>query len=210
MKTLFVYGVKSKCPRETLETEFARCGEVTDVSITEKGYAFVTMAEDSSADAACQELNGAVIDGKKVRVERAHGRGAQGGGARGGGARHVTVGRVGGRGGGPMAMGGRGGGPMAGRGGGLGVGDRRGRGGGDRRGSGLGGGRSGGRRGGRGGGGSSLPPPYQIQPNQQPPQPPQHPQPPQLQQQQPQPPQHPQPPQLQQQQPNRQVNMHYL
>ena len=38
MSKLFVYGVNSNCPRETLEAEFARCGEVTDVYITEKGY----------------------------------------------------------------------------------------------------------------------------------------------------------------------------
>merc|ERR1712008_556224 len=35
---------------DILEGEFARCGEVTDVYITEKGYAFVTMADDDSAD----------------------------------------------------------------------------------------------------------------------------------------------------------------
>jgi len=44
MSKLFVYGVNAQCPRDILEGEFARCGEVTDVYITEKGYAFVTMA----------------------------------------------------------------------------------------------------------------------------------------------------------------------
>ena len=33
------------------------------------------MAEDSSADAACQELNGAVIDGQEIKVDRARGGG---------------------------------------------------------------------------------------------------------------------------------------
>jgi len=93
MSKLFVYGVNSNCPRETLEAEFARCGEVTDVYITEKGYAFVTMAQDSSADAACQELNGAVIDGQEIKVDRARGGGDRRGGGGGGGFR-------GGRGGG--------------------------------------------------------------------------------------------------------------
>ena len=49
---LFVYGVNARCPREALEGEFARCGEVTDVYITEKGYAFVTMADENGAEQA--------------------------------------------------------------------------------------------------------------------------------------------------------------
>ena len=44
-------------------------------------YAFVTMADDDSADAAVKELNGAVIDGQEVKVDRARG---GGGGGRGG------------------------------------------------------------------------------------------------------------------------------
>merc|ERR1712172_446960 len=94
MAKLFVYGVNARCPRDILEGEFARCGEVTDVYITEKGYAFVTMADDDSADAAVKELNGAVIDGQEVKVDRARGgggggrggfRGGRGGGGYGGG-----------------------------------------------------------------------------------------------------------------------------
>ena len=126
MAKLFVYGVNAQCPRDILEGEFARCGEVTDVYITEKGYAFVTMADDESADAAVKELNGAVIDGKEVKVDRARERGS-GGGGRGGG-----------------YGGGRGGGGYGGDGGGYGGG---------RGGGGYGGGRGGGGFGGRGGGG---------------------------------------------------------
>merc|ERR1712086_510033 len=85
MAKLFVHGVNARCPRDILEGEFARCGEVTDVYITEKGYAFVTMADDDSADAAVKELNGAVIDGQEVKVDRARGGGGGGGGGRGGG-----------------------------------------------------------------------------------------------------------------------------
>merc|ERR550534_2096413 len=123
MAKLFVYGVNARCPRDILEGEFARCGEVTDVYITEKGYAFVTMADDDSADAAVKELNGAVIDGQEVKVDRARG---GGGGGRGGGFR-------GGRGGGGYRgdrdggySGGRGrGGYGGGRGGGGGYGGDR-------------------------------------------------------------------------------------
>ena len=41
MSKLFVYGVNAQCPRDILEGEFARCGEVTDVYITDKGYALL-------------------------------------------------------------------------------------------------------------------------------------------------------------------------
>merc|ERR1711862_572167 len=113
--------------------EFARCGEVTDVYITEKGYAFVTMADQAGADAACKELNQAVVDGQEIKVDHARGgdRGGRGGGG-GGGFRGRSFSRGGG------------GGFRGGRGGGRGGYD------GDRDG-GYGGGR-GGRGGGRGGG----------------------------------------------------------
>merc|ERR1712203_964635 len=123
MAKLFVYGVNARCPRDILEGEFARCGEVTDVYITEKGYAFVTMADDDSADAAVKELNGAVIDGQEVKVDRARGGGGGGRGERRDG------GYRGGRGGGYRGdrdggyRGGRGGGYRGGHGGGHGGGD---------------------------------------------------------------------------------------
>jgi len=134
MAKLFVYGVNARCPRDVLEGEFARCGEVTDVYITEKGYAFVTMADDNAADEAVKALNGQVIDGQEVKVDRARSSGGGGGGGRGGGG-----GFRGGRGGGGF-RGGRGGGGYG--------GDR----GGDRGYGGGGGGYGGGRDGGYGGG----------------------------------------------------------
>merc|ERR1711997_473252 len=118
MAKLFVYGVNARCPRDILEGEFARCGEVTDVYITEKGYAFVTMADDDSADAAVKELNGAVIDGQEVKVDRARGGGGGGrgerrdggfGGGRGGGFRGGRGGYRGDRDGGYRGGRGRGG-----------------------------------------------------------------------------------------------------
>ena len=48
-KKLFVHGVDEDCPRKVLESEFGRCGEVTNVYNTGKGYAFVTMKEESAA-----------------------------------------------------------------------------------------------------------------------------------------------------------------
>lgn len=139
MAKLFVYGVNARCPRDALEGEFARCGEVTDVYITEKGYAFVTMADEASADAAIKELNQSVIDGQEIKVDHARGgdRGGRGGGG-GGGFRGRSFSRGGGggyrggRGGGGDHYGGGDGGFGGGRGGGFRGGDRGGRGGGGR------------------------------------------------------------------------------
>merc|ERR1712141_571401 len=76
----------------------------TDVYITEKGYAFVTMADDEGASQAVKELNGQVVDGQEIKVDNAHsnsggGRGGDRRGGRGGGGfRGRSFGR-GGRGG---------------------------------------------------------------------------------------------------------------
>ena len=146
MAKLFVYGVSSHCPRDVLESEFSRCGEVTDVYNTEKGYAFVTMADDNGAEQAIQQLNGYSLDGQEIKVDRAKDRGSGGGGRGGGGFR-------GGRGGGGF-RGGRGGGGYGGdRDGGYGGGRGRGGYGGGRGGGGYGGGGRGRGGGGYGGGG---------------------------------------------------------
>ena len=119
MAKLFVYGVNAQCPRNVLEDEFARCGDVTDVYITEKGYAFVTMADQDMADAAVKELNGAVVDGQEIKVDNARGgdRGGRGGG--GGGFRGGRGGGGGGYGGRSFSRGGGGGGYDGSRGGGC-------------------------------------------------------------------------------------------
>jgi len=151
MAKLFVYGVNARCPREALEGEFARCGEVTDVYITEKGYAFVTMGDAAAAEAAVKELNGTVVDGQEIKVDVAHGGGDRRGG--GGGDRGGFRGRSFSRGGGERGgfrggfRGGRGGGSD---GDGFEGGFRGGRGGGRGDGGGYRG--RGGDRGGRGGG----------------------------------------------------------
>jgi len=140
---LFVYGVNARCPREALEGEFARCGEVTDVYITEKGYAFVTMADENGAEQAIKELNGSIVDGQEIKVDVAHSNGGdRRGGGGGGGFRGRGRGGFGGdrRGGGGFG-GGRGGGGYGGRGGGRGgYGGDRGYGGGRGGGGGYGGG----------------------------------------------------------------------
>ena len=90
---------------------YFRCGEVTDVYITGKGYAFVTMADDDGAQSAIKQLNGTMIDGQEIKVDTAHGGGDRDGGSRGGGGgRGGFRGRSFSRGGGGGFRGGRGGG----------------------------------------------------------------------------------------------------
>ena len=69
---LFVYGVRSSCPRDLLEREFSKSGQVSDIFNTGKGYAFVTMADEDGAQAAIKQLNGQMIDGQKIKVNIAH------------------------------------------------------------------------------------------------------------------------------------------
>ena len=74
MTKLFVYGVHSSCPKSLLEEEFSTCGEVTDVYITGKGFAFVTMSDQDGVDAAISKLNGQELDGQEIKVEQARAR----------------------------------------------------------------------------------------------------------------------------------------
>merc|ERR1711993_59167 len=58
-----------------LEKEFERYGNVSDVFITGKGYAFITMETKDEAEDAVDALNGKKIDGQDIKVEIAHGKG---------------------------------------------------------------------------------------------------------------------------------------
>ena len=110
MTKLFVYGVHSSCPKDLLEEEFGRCGNVTDVYITQKGFAFVTMEDQDGVDSAISKLHGAELDGQEIKVEQARAR-EEGGGRGGRGGRSYgsrSFGRGGGGFGGGRREGGRG------------------------------------------------------------------------------------------------------
>jgi len=74
MTKLFVYGINANVPKEVLEDEFSRCGEVTDVYNTGKGFAFVTMVDQDGVDKAIEKLHGKEIDGQEIKVEQARSR----------------------------------------------------------------------------------------------------------------------------------------
>ena len=95
---LYVGNLSFNTSEDTLRDAFGHFGEVTDVRIVtdretgrSRGFAFVTMADPSNASQAMSQLNGAMIDGRDLRVSEAEerqqggsvGRGGFGGGGRG-------------------------------------------------------------------------------------------------------------------------------
>jgi cold-inducible RNA-binding protein len=96
---------------------FAAAGEVREVALPTdretgrpRGFAFVTMADEQSAQNAISQLNGAELDGRQLRVDIAQER-QGGGGFRGGGGGGGYGGGGGGYGGGGYGGGkGKGGG----------------------------------------------------------------------------------------------------
>ena len=142
---LYVGNLPFSATKITVRAAFAATGgEVTDVHIVtdresgqSRGFGFVTMGTEEQAQKAIAEMNGAIFEGRPLRVneaeerpQRAGGGGGGGGGYGGGGGGGGYGGGGGGSGGG--GRGGSGGGGRGGRGGGGGGGGRGGRGGGDR------------------------------------------------------------------------------
>src|SRR5882762_10064166 len=110
---LYVGNLSYDTDTETLRQAFAASGEVTDAHVVmdresgrSRGFGFVTMATPELAKKAIETMNGALIDGRSIRVNEAEEspRGGGGCGGYGGG------GGGGGRGGGGRGGGGRGGG----------------------------------------------------------------------------------------------------
>jgi RNA recognition motif-containing protein len=132
---LYVGNLSFHTSEDTLRDAFGQFGEVTDVRIVtdretgrSRGFGFVTMADPNNASQAMSQLNGAMVDGRDLRVNEAEERQQRGGGGGfggGGGGR----GFGGGGGGGGRGFGGGGGGYGGGGGGYGGGGGGRGRGG---------------------------------------------------------------------------------
>ena len=157
---LFVGGLAWATTAETLKQAFESFGTVTEATVVtdretgrSRGFGFVAFENDTDGKKALESMEGAVLDGRNIRVSEAvqrdpserrprreggfGGGGGGGGGFGGGGPRGGVGGGAGGGGGG--FGGGRSGGGF---GGGAGGGSRGGFGGGGRSGGGFGGGRS--------------------------------------------------------------------
>jgi len=147
---LYVGNLSYRTTKDSLREAFAAEGrEVTDAHVVtdretgqSRGFGFVTLATPDQAREAMNAMNGALLDGRPLRVNEAEDRPQRGAGGGGGG-------YASGGGGGGYSSGGGGGGYSSGGGG----NGRRGGGGGGGWDEGGGGGGGGGRRGGRGGGG---------------------------------------------------------
>jgi RNA recognition motif-containing protein len=75
---LYVGNLSYDTTEDTLRTLFAEFGEVESVSLISdrytgrsRGFAFVEMATDESAQAAISGLNGKVVDEREIRVDKA-------------------------------------------------------------------------------------------------------------------------------------------
>jgi RNA recognition motif-containing protein len=98
---LYVGNLSFNTQREQLEAMFAAAGEVREIAMPTdretgqpRGFAFVTMGSASEANSAISQFNGAMLDGRSLKVNEAQerpnggggggGRGFGGGGGRGG------------------------------------------------------------------------------------------------------------------------------
>ena len=76
MKRIYVGTLSFGTEEEGLKGAFQKFGEVGSVSIIvdrdtgrSKGFAFVEMPDDENAMEAIKNLNGSVLDGRKIRVD---------------------------------------------------------------------------------------------------------------------------------------------
>ncbi len=110
---IYVGNLSFQSDSTALREAFSEFGEVTDVHVVSdretgqsRGFGFVTMGSSEAAQKAIEQMNGAILEGRALRVNEAEerqsgGRGGFGGGGGGGG---------GNRGGGNRGGGNRGGG----------------------------------------------------------------------------------------------------
>lgn len=100
---LYVGNLSFQANADGIRTAFSAFGEVTDVHVVmdrdsgqSRGFAFVTMGSGQEAQRAISEMNGALLDGRALKVNEAEERTSRGGGG-GGGARRGGGGGGGGR-----------------------------------------------------------------------------------------------------------------
>jgi RNA recognition motif-containing protein len=88
---LYVGNLSFNSTVDTLRTAFSESGEVVDAHIVKdrdtgrsRGFGFVTMGSEEQAQRAIQSMNGAMLDGRALRVNEAQERTGGGGGGFGG------------------------------------------------------------------------------------------------------------------------------
>lgn len=91
---LYVGNLSFHSTSEAVRELFSQHGTVTDVHVVtdrqtgqSRGFAFVTMGDASQASAAIAATNGALLDGRPLRVNEAEERPQRSGGGGGGGGR---------------------------------------------------------------------------------------------------------------------------
>ena len=97
---IYVGNLSFNTTGDAIRAEFSKHGEVTDVHVVmdrdsgrPRGFAFVTMGSDAEAAKAISAVNGAMLEGRALRVNEAEERGARGGGGGRGGGRGGGGGR---------------------------------------------------------------------------------------------------------------------
>lgn len=89
---LYVGNLSYDSTAEGLRSTFAEFGEVTDAHVVmdresgrSRGFGFVTMSTAQDAQKAIEKMNGAILDGRPLKVNEAEERPNRGGGGGGGG-----------------------------------------------------------------------------------------------------------------------------
>ncbi len=107
---LYVGNLAFSTTEEALRDAFSEFGEVVDAKLVieretgrSRGFGFIELATSEAAAKAIEQMNGALLDGRALRVNEAEERASRGGGGGGGGG-----GGYGGRGGGGRSGGGGG------------------------------------------------------------------------------------------------------
>lgn len=92
MMNIYVGNLPYNATEEDLRTAFGAFGEVSSVNVItdkfsgqSKGFAFVEMPDNSSADAAIKDLNDSEMGGRRIKVNQAKPRGERRSGGGGGG-----------------------------------------------------------------------------------------------------------------------------
>ena len=69
MCELLVSNVDPYMKNQKLKAKFEQCGQVIDVDITDKGFAYVTFRSEAEAQGAIQKMDGATINGRQIKVK---------------------------------------------------------------------------------------------------------------------------------------------